>query len=61
GIGADEVVYDNTSDRGRDTEVTRDSVVEAQSAEKWMRAVDTETAEFLRTRFFLEASRERRE
>ncbi|MEM9314894.1 MAG: hypothetical protein AAGA95_09720 [Pseudomonadota bacterium] len=61
GIGADEVVYDNTSDRGGDTEVTRDSVVEAQSAEKWMRSVDTETAEFLRTRFFLEASRERRE
>ncbi|MEL7044637.1 MAG: hypothetical protein AAGL66_06405 [Pseudomonadota bacterium] len=61
GIGADEVVYDNTSDRGSETEVTRDSVVEAQSAEKWMRSVDTETAEFLRTRFFLEASRERRE
>ncbi len=57
GIGADDVVYDNTSDRGTETEVTRESAVEAQSAEKWMRSVDTETADFLRSRFLLEASR----
>ena len=60
GIGADETVYDNQSDRGADTEVTRESVIEAQSAEKWMRSVDTETADFLRSRFLLEASREGR-
>ena len=58
GIGADETVYDNQSDRGTETEVTRESVIEAQSAEKWMRSVDTETADFLRSRFLLEASRE---
>ena len=58
GIGADETVYDNQSDRGTDTEVTRESVIEAQSAEKWMRSVDTETADFMRSRFLLEASRE---
>lgn len=57
GIGADDVVYDNESERGSDTEVSRESAVEAQSAEKWMRAVDTETAEFLRSRFLLEADR----
>ena len=57
GIGADDVVYDNEGERGSDTEVSRDSAVEAQSAEKWMRAVDTETAEFLRSRFLLEADR----
>lgn len=54
---ADDVVYDNESGRGRETEVNRESTLEAQSAEKWMRSVDTETAEFLRTRFLLEASR----
>ena len=57
GIGADDVVYDNESQAGEETEVTRESVVEAQSAEMWMRSVDTETADFLRSRFLLEASR----
>ncbi len=57
GIGADDVVYDNESSRGAETEVSRESAVEAQSAEKWMRSVDTQTADFLRTRFLLEASR----
>ena len=58
GIGADDVVYDQSGQRGEQTEVTRESAVEAQSAEKWMRSVDTETADFLRSRFLLEASRE---
>ncbi len=57
GIGADDVVYDNSGERGTETEVSRESAVEAQSAEKWMRSVDTDTAEFLRSRFLLEASR----
>ena len=57
GIGADEIVYDSESQSGEQTEVTRESTIEAQSAEKWMRSVDTETAEFLRSRFMLEASR----
>ena len=58
GIGADDIVYDNESQRGTDTEVSRDSAVEAQTAEKWMRSVNTETADFLRSRFLLEAARE---
>ena len=57
GIGADDVVYDNESGGGAETEVSRESAVEALSAEKWMRSVDTQTADFLRTRFLLEASR----
>ena len=57
GIGADEVVFDNESGRGTTTEVTEETQVEAQSAEKWMRTVDTETSEFLRTRFLLESQR----
>ncbi|MEM1142898.1 MAG: tetratricopeptide repeat protein [Pseudomonadota bacterium] len=54
GIGADEVVYDNDSNRGAQTEITQQSAVEALSAEKWMRSVDTNTADFLRSRFLLE-------
>jgi len=57
GIGADDVVFDNESGRGASTEVTGETRVEAQSAEKWMRAVDTNTADFLRTRFLLESQR----
>lgn len=57
GIGADDIVYDTTSDRGEETKVSRESAVEAQSAEKWMRSVDTDTADFLRSRFMLEAAR----
>jgi len=59
GIGADDIVYDGSGERGAETEVTRDAAVEAPSAEKWMRTVDTETAAFLRTRFLLEANRRR--
>ncbi len=58
GIGADDIVYDSESQRGTDTEVSRESAVEAQTAEKWMRSVNTETADFLRSRFLLEAARE---
>ncbi len=56
-LEADDVVYDNERNRGQEIEVDRESALQAESAEKWMRSVDTETAEFLRTRFFLEASR----
>ena len=57
GIGADDTVYDNTSERGEDTVVSRESVLEAQTAEKWMRSVNTEARDFLNTRFALENQR----
>ncbi len=56
-LGEDDVVYDNERNRGQEAQVDRRSVLEAASAEKWMRSVDTETADFLRSRFLLEASR----
>ncbi len=56
-LGADDYAFDNEEDRGGETEISRESTVELQSAEKWMRSVDTETSDFLRTRFMLEASR----
>ena len=58
-LGADDYVFDNTKDRGLEVEITQQSTIELESAEKWMRGVDTETSEFLRTRFLLEATRER--
>ena len=55
-LGADDYAFDNTRDRGRDMEITQQSTLELQSAEKWMRSVDTETRDFLRSRFALEAA-----
>lgn len=56
-LGADDYVFDNTNERGREMEITEESTIELESAEKWMRAVDTETRDFLRTRFLLESLR----
>jgi Ca-activated chloride channel family protein len=57
-LGADDYVFDNTKERGLEVEITEQSTIEMESAEKWMRGVDTETRDFLRTRFLLEATRE---
>ena len=56
-LGADDVTFDNEDDRGKAIEITRESTIEKQSAEKWMRTVDTRTADFLRTRFRIELLR----
>jgi len=57
GIGADDIVYDNQSGRGQETQIQEPGDVLPQSAEQWMRTVDTRTADFLRSRFALEAAR----
>ena len=57
-LSADDYVFDNTKERGLEVEITEQSTIEMESAEKWMRGVDTETRDFLRTRFLLEATRE---
>lgn len=58
GIGADDVVYDNEAARGTDTATDHsDKDVAPESAEQWMRTVDTKTSDFLKSRFFLEAAR----
>lgn len=57
-LGADDVQFDNTKERGKEIVITKESTIEAASAEKWMRSVDTETRDFLRSRFALEATRE---
>ncbi len=58
GIGADDVVFDNEAERGAETQ-TDFSEEEAagegfQTTEQWMRSVDTDMGDFLRTRFLQE-------
>ena len=55
-LGADDYKFDNDENRGQEMTITKESVIELQSAEKWMRSVDTDTRDFLRTRFQLEKS-----
>lgn len=59
GIGADDVVYDNEAGRGTDSQQPPQSTSETvpETAEQWMRTVDTSTGDFLRSRFALEAAR----
>ncbi len=57
-LGADDYKFDNTEERGSEMVITQESTIELESAEKWMRSVDTETRDFLRTRFSLEASQD---
>ncbi len=56
-LGADDVAFDNTKEKGKEIVITKESTIEAASAEKWMRSVNTETRDFLRFRFALEARR----
>ncbi|TMV09047.1 VWA domain-containing protein [Ruegeria sediminis] len=57
GIGADDVVFDNEAQRGAETQQEyQEEVPEFQTAEQWMRSVDTDMSDFLRTRFRLEAA-----
>ncbi|OSP53964.1 VWA domain-containing protein [Pseudoruegeria sp. SK021] len=57
GIGADDVVMDNTDARGADTELEGGDASEALlSTDQWMNTVDTQTGDFLRQRFAIEAA-----
>ena len=57
-LGADDFKFDNTQEKGKEILITQESTIELESADKWMRSVDTEISEFLRTRFELESARE---
>lgn len=55
----DEVTYDNEESKGEELQVDlpqEDQPQGLQSAEQWMNSVDTETGEFLKSRFQLEAA-----
>lgn len=59
GIGADDVVFDNESGRGTDTqsETQPRGSERILTTEQWMNTVDTSTGDFLRYRFQYEATR----
>jgi Ca-activated chloride channel family protein len=60
GIGADDVVFDNEAGKGADTQTDFSEEEQAgqgiQTAEQWMRSVDTDMGDFLRTRFLQETA-----
>ncbi|WP_148862863.1 VWA domain-containing protein [Marinobacter fonticola] len=63
-LGADEVVFDNESNRGAETQmqVPQEKGEGALlSTEQWMNTVDTRTGDFLRQRFMIEARDQSRE
>jgi len=54
--GADDVVFDNDAKTGYEVAIEGQLQEKIQTAEQWMRTVDTRTADFLRLRFQLEAA-----
>ncbi|UWQ89635.1 VWA domain-containing protein [Rhodobacteraceae bacterium M382] len=60
GIGADDVVFDNEAQKGADTQKEYSDEEQDgtgfQTAEQWMRSVDTDMGDFLRTRFLQETA-----
>jgi len=53
GIGADDIVYDNEAGRGTESQQQSGETM-PETAEQWMRTVDTRTGDFLKSRFALE-------
>lgn len=61
GIGADEVVYDNEAKKGAETQIKAKDDGKAPvilSEAEWLNTVDTQTSDFLRSRFLLEAAQQ---
>lgn len=55
-LGADDYKFDRKGDEGTEMIITGQGKLSLESAEQWMRAVDTRTSDFLRTKFALEAA-----
>lgn len=57
GIGADELVFDNESNRGAETQIEAPKEDAAPlTAEQWIDSIDTDMGDFLRSRFLLDTS-----
>lgn len=54
--GADEIVFDAETEGGVEQTLREQDRAKLESAEQWMRTVETRTADFLRLRFALEAA-----
>lgn len=60
GIGADDVVMDNEDALGAETQIQGDEgEAKLLTADQWMNSVNTNTSDFLRQRFAIEAARSR--
>lgn len=53
---ADATTTDLTGDQGKPATITADSQLSEASADEWMRSVETKPADFLKTRFAIEAA-----
>ena len=56
-LGADDYKFDNTSGEGKEIIITGQGKLKVESAEQWMRMIDTQTRDFLRIKFALEAEK----
>lgn len=56
-VGADEFRFDNTSNKGLNTVIQQKDQLKMESADQWMRTVDTRPGDFLRTKFAIEVTR----
>ncbi|WP_428926141.1 VWA domain-containing protein [Marinibacterium sp. SX1] len=58
GIGADDTVFDNETQKGAETQVEQPSEGEAgmPTAEQWMQSIDTDMGDFLKSRFRFDLS-----
>lgn len=55
GIGADEIVFDNESGRGAETQIeATDEQSAPLTSEQWLQSIDTNMGDFLRSRFLLD-------
>jgi len=54
--GADEIVFDKESEGGAEQVLGEKDRIKIESAEQWMRTVETRTSDFLSIRFALEAA-----
>lgn len=55
-LGADEIRFDKESEGGTQQVFSAGDKLKLESAEQWMRSVDTQVADYLRIRFALEAA-----
>ncbi|NRB56172.1 MAG: VWA domain-containing protein [Salinicola sp.] len=56
GEGADDVVFDNEAQRGVETTVTGDEDDQLLTPDQWISSIDSDTGDYLRQRFALEAA-----
>ena len=57
-LSADDYKFDNTEEKGKEMQITQQETLQLETAEKWMRSVNTEVSDYLKIRFALESRRD---